>query len=258
MDEKHEGLMSQGAAGAVVDDEYRSEVVPFPPEAYPNIDHLVTEDATPLDNVFNERQQRLLVEPLYASWPGPGEGGPFLALSNVGLFAGTEQTTLVPDMLLRTGVRPSSDFSRKENRSYFIWVYRKPPNLVVEIVSDRYGGEAAHKMRSCAELGVSYYVIFDPFERLGEEVLRAFTLQHEEYVVQDPAWFPAVGLGLSLWDGSYQDVTARWLRWCDRKGGLVLTGRERAEHERQRAEAAEQAAERLRAKLRAAGLDPDT
>ena len=31
------------------------------PEDYPNVDHLITEDDTPLDNLFVAKQQRLLV-----------------------------------------------------------------------------------------------------------------------------------------------------------------------------------------------------
>jgi hypothetical protein len=51
---------------------------PVPPEVLdpadiaPNIDHIVTEDDAPVDNIFSEKQQRLLTESLYSSWPGPG------------------------------------------------------------------------------------------------------------------------------------------------------------------------------------------
>ena len=37
------------------------------PEDYPNVEHLITEDDTPLDNLFVAKQQRLLVESLYGS-----------------------------------------------------------------------------------------------------------------------------------------------------------------------------------------------
>ena len=59
---------------------------PLPEELHPNVDHLVTEDDTPADNIFSEKQQRLLTEPLYSSWAGPGQGRPFVAMANVGLF----------------------------------------------------------------------------------------------------------------------------------------------------------------------------
>ena len=49
----------------------------------PDLTHVVTEDDEPVDNLFSERQQRLLVDSLYASasWLQP-----FVAMSNVGLF----------------------------------------------------------------------------------------------------------------------------------------------------------------------------
>ena len=54
------------------------------PGVMPDIQHLVTEDDTPVDNMPSEKQQRLLTEPLYSSWAGPGAGRPFLAAANVG------------------------------------------------------------------------------------------------------------------------------------------------------------------------------
>jgi hypothetical protein len=70
-------------------------------------------------------------------------------------------------------------------------------------------------------------------------------------------WFEEVGLGVALWRGVYEGSEETWLRWCDRDGGLILTGEERAEAEHARAEAERERAERLAAKLRAAGIDPD-
>ncbi|HBB32029.1 MAG TPA: hypothetical protein DDZ80_10905 [Cyanobacteria bacterium UBA8803] len=49
-----------------------------------------------------------------------------------------------------------------------------------------------------------------------------------------------------------------WLRWWDREGNLLLTGEERAEQERQRAERAERENARLREQLRALGIQPET
>jgi len=52
------------------------------PADYPDVTHLITEDGTPVDNIYVERQYRLLTDPLYSSWSGPGEGRPFVALTN--------------------------------------------------------------------------------------------------------------------------------------------------------------------------------
>jgi hypothetical protein len=34
----------------------------------PSVNHVITEDDTPVDNFFSEKLQRLLTEVLYASW----------------------------------------------------------------------------------------------------------------------------------------------------------------------------------------------
>jgi Uma2 family endonuclease len=226
------------------------------PEDIPNPDVLVIEDGKPADNLFAEKQQRLLTEPLYSSWPGPGEGRTFLALANVGLFYAVREPPLAPDVMLSLDVRPGEDLSRKENRSYFLWVMGKPPDVVIEFVSDRRGGEATHKMRQYARIGVPYYVFFDPKERLGRGVVQAFGLREGKYEALNMSWLPAVGLGLTLWEGVYEEQSGRWLRWCDQQGAIIPTGRERAEQERQRAEQERQRAERLAAQLRALGVEP--
>ena len=56
-------------------------------EIMTDIQCLITEDDTPVDNLPSEKQQRLLTEPLYSAWAGPGEGRTFLAAANVGIFA---------------------------------------------------------------------------------------------------------------------------------------------------------------------------
>jgi hypothetical protein len=47
---------------------------------------------------------------------------------------------------------------------------------------------------------------------------------------------PEVGLGLTLWEGSFEGKHETWLRWCDQDGIVIPTGAERAEQEHQRAE----------------------
>src|SRR5579884_2440219 len=117
------------------------------PEDVPNLDDYVIEDGKPVESVFAEKQQRLLTATLYASWPGPGEGRPFQVLSNVGLFyASRERTTpLAPDVMLSLDVSPG-DLSERANRSYFVWERGKPPDVVIEIVSDRRGDEGTLKL----------------------------------------------------------------------------------------------------------------
>lgn len=226
----------------------------LPPEVIPNIDDLITDDGAPVDSIFVEMQQRLLTEALYSSWAGPGGGRPFLALANVGLFSLMKQPPLVPDVMLSLDVRVEDPLV-KENRSYFLWIIGKAPEVVIEIVSDRRGGEDSYKMREYARIGVLYYVIFDPEEHLGHGVLRAFQLQVGSYEPMRPAWLPVVGLGLTMWEGKYANTPANWLRWCDQQGRVIPTGAERAEEATRQAERERQRLERLLAQLRAQGVE---
>ncbi len=246
--------------------------------------HLVTEDDTPVDNRFSERQQHLLPAILHTSWP---QGKPFEALSNVGLFYSLhDEPPVVPDFMLSLGVEPRPVSAKKADRSYMVWVYGKPPDLVIEIVSNREGGELDRKLEIYAKVRVTYYVVYDPFLMLGDRELRAYRLVEGRYVeMLSAAWLPEIGLGVAVWEGPMWEVHDRWLRFIDADGKLLPMPDEsveqaKAEAERAKAEAeqakadAEQAkadaeqvrieadkaraeAERLRQKLARLGMDPE-
>lgn len=215
----------------------------------PDLAGIVTEDDRPVDNVFSEKQQRLLTEPLYTSWAGPGEGRSFLAMANVGLFHAVNQPPLVPDMMLSLDVAAPDEVWSQAHRSYFIWVYGKPPDVVVEIVSNAEGGEDDRKLALYARIGIPYYVILDPQRQLSGEVLRLFRLDGGAYRLADDGHLPQLGLRLGLWTGRYESLSGSWLRWSDATGALILTGAERAL-------AAEALAADLAARLSALGVDP--
>lgn len=210
------------------------------------IDQLVTEDEQPVDNLPSAKQQRLLVESLYSSWAGPVGGGPFLADANIGVFATAKTPPLVPDMFLSLKVQVAKDWWQKRHRSYLVWEFLKPPEVVIEIVSNRKGEEDGRKLQDYAKLGSRYYIIFDPTEQLKEGVLRVYELRHHAYVKLSTRWLSAVGLGVTLWTGTYEEKEEVWLRWCDPEGNLILTGAERATQEYRRAERERQRAEQER------------
>jgi len=215
----------------------------------PDISHLITENDEPVDNLFSETQQRLLTEPLYSSWT-PDEDRTFLAAANVGVFYLARNPGVVPDFLLSLDVAtPDGDWSQ-EPRSYFLWEHGKPPDLVVEIVSKTVRGEDTEKKAIYARMRVGYYIIFDPNDYLMPETLTVYRWDDFRYEAQAAAQFPALGLGLTLWEGEYEGKRDRWLRWTDAEGKLIPTGKERAEQEHQRAE-------RLAEMLRQLGQNPD-
>ncbi|NJL56646.1 Uma2 family endonuclease [bacterium] len=220
----------------------------------PDISHIVTEDDTPVDNFQSAKQQRLLVEPLYASW---SPGVPFIADSNIGLFYSLKQDPLVPDAFLSLNLQMPTDWSQKQNRSYFVWELGKVPEVCIEIVSNRKGNELDSKKDDYARIGIAYYVVFDPLQQLQREdelngeLLKIWALTAGQYVeMPEPFWLQTVGLGLMVWQGEFEEQASIWLRWCNRDGQVIPTGAEGRDAERLRAE-------RLAERLRAMGVNPD-
>jgi Uma2 family endonuclease len=207
-----------------------------------DISHLTIEDDTPVDNFQSEKQQRLLVEPLYSSKALPV---PFLAAANVGLFYKLNGDPIVPDSMLSLGVQCAEDFFQKRNRSYFVWEFGKVPEVCIEIVLNQEGdelilsrksrqkGRTTTKKEIYAQIGVRYYVVFDPLERTqGQDemdgaLLRVWSISADGYTELTPpqgirgvgelVWLNGAGIGLMLWEGQFEEDVARlWLRWCDR------------------------------------------
>jgi hypothetical protein len=248
-----------------------------------DISHLVIEDDTPVDNFQSAQQQRLLIDPLYAAKPIPL---PFIAEADVGVFYKLKGEPIVPDVLLSLGVKRAEDLSQRENRTYFVWQFGKVPDVCVEIVSNQEGDELSLSQKSqrkgktlskqdiYAQIRVPYYVVFDPLQRIqGEQdmqgaLLRVWTISPSGYAELTPpqgivrtgesVWLEGIELGLTLWEGPFEEETPRlWLRWCNQEGQVFLTGAEGQEAERQRAEAEHQRAERLAEKLRELGINPE-
>ena len=164
-------------------------------------------------------------------------------MSNVGLFFAVRRPPLVPDVLLSLDVELPADLHPKRHRSYFVWEYGKVPDVVIEVVSNREGGEDSEKLAAYARIAVRYYVIFDPDRLLGSEVLRAYRLDGPGFRrMEGPVWFPDIGLGLRLLAGPLRGPRQH-LAPLGRRGGCAIpTGHERAE--------------RLAEQLRQLGVEP--
>lgn len=131
--------------------------------------------------------------------------------------------------------------------------------------------QLGRKRKDYARAGVSYYAVYDrtagvasPLRQLRElqgSPLALFQRRGGEFVPFESTWLEdkglrpanAIGLGLTLWQGSFEGVNTEWLRWCDREGQVLPTGEEKAALEQQRAEAERQRAEALLELLRSHG-----
>jgi len=220
---------------------------------HPDVNQLITEDDTPVDNIASEKQQRLLVGSLYSSL----KNREFIAASNVGVFYTFGKPAIVPDVFVSFGVSVPDNWWEKANRSYLIWKFGKPPEVVIEIVSNKVGGELKKKLNIYAAMRTHYYIIYDPAQHLGNRTLYVYELLGNNYVELQTTWLKLVDLGVTLWSGEFEQKQDIWLRWCNQEGDLYLTGDEYAQKAEQKAQKAEQRSQLLAERLRALGIDPE-
>jgi len=80
-------------------------------------------------------------------------------------------------------------------------------------------------------LRVPHYIVYNRYSQR----LRYFKLnggQYEEQALNSTnplIWLADLEIGLGIWQGEFEDVTAGWLRWCSGQGEWLLTDTEQAE-----------------------------
>jgi Uma2 family endonuclease len=164
-----------------------------------------------------------------------------------------------PDWFMALGISPAR-LQQDLRWSYVIWQELSPPFLVVELLSPgteaedlgqtiRHIGQPPRKWEVYEQfLKIPYYVVYDRYENR----FRAFHLHQDRYqALQLPKsrlWLGELGLGLGIWEGSYQDISGLWLRWYDANEQWVPTEAESLTQERARAEQERARAEQERAR----------
>ena len=230
------------------------------PRYLPTADELPNSDDTPVDNELQEIIPNLLKSILRMLWKGRMDW--FFGI-DMGIYTHPEQPPIVPDGFLSLNVERS--FDENLRLSYLLWEEEILPILVLEVVSAKPGGEYTTKLDKYAELGVLYYVIYNP-KRRRKAKLEIHKLIQGNYELQNanPLWMPEIGLGIGSERAEYDDLTREWLYWYDENDNRYPTPYEQIELERQRANDADrlieqerQRADRLAAKLRDLGIDPD-
>ena len=98
-----------------------------------------------------------------------------------------------------------------------------------------------------------------------------FRLEGGRYAeVSRSDWLPEIGLGLTIWEGTFDDKFDKWLRFVRQDGSLLQTGDEMTQLARHEVEIAKQEVEiakreaelvlkqkaELERKLRELGLEP--
>lgn len=181
-----------------------------------------------------------------------------MSVPNVGIYHTDGQPAIVPDVFLSLDVQVPEKWWEKQNRCYMVWRFGKPPEVVLEIVSNKEGDELGKKLQIYEHMQASYYIVYDPNQQLGEKVLRVYELRGTRYFETSEIWLEQVGLGITLWEGKFEGKQDHWLCWCYQDGNVLSTGDERAFQSEQRASQAEQPNQLPAERLRAMGIDPDT
>jgi Uma2 family endonuclease len=208
-------------------------------------ENVITEDDTPVDNIFSEKQLRLSIDSLQNAvidWTDRD----FMACTNVAIYNEGEKTPIVPDMFLAMDVKQPSTWFEKKDKCYFVKLMQKVPDLVLEIVSNKIGEEEGTKKAKYASMGVKYYIVQDPYLYLSDEALKLYVLNEDgqyERSTEEYFYMPEVNLGMQLWKGLFEGAEAQWKRWCNKEGTLLLTGKERSDKEFERAESESKRAE---------------
>jgi Uma2 family endonuclease len=245
------------------------------PRYLPTADELPNSDDTPVDNELQELIPSLLKSILRMLWKGRMDW--FFGI-DMGIYTDPDRPPIVPDGFLSLNVERS--FDEDLRLSYLLWEEEVMPIFVLEVVSSKPGGEYTTKLLEYAQMGVLYYIIYNP-KRRRKARLEIYKLANGRvYELQNanPLWMPEIGLGIGSERASYDDLTREWLYWYDENDKRYPTPyeqielanraieqeRQRAdnadraiEHERQQTEQERQRAERLAAQLRALGVEPE-
>jgi Uma2 family endonuclease len=166
-----------------------------------------------------------------------------------------------PDWFVAVGV-PRLYGERDMRMSFVVWDEGVSPAVIVELLSEgtdkedlglteSQPGKAPTKWHVYEQiLKVPNYLVYDRYN----EILRAYRLTQGEYqaidINDERIWMPELNAGLSLWQGEYQGITRKWLRWVDKRGDWIPTPEENWVK-------AETKAARLAQRLRELGIDPD-
>lgn len=222
-------------------------------QCLPSSAELPDSDDTPVDNELQNLIPNLLASTLALNWATREDW--FFGV-DMGIYFAPKEPAIVPDGFLSLGVERFA--CGEEGRlSYVLWEENNvAPQFALEVVSKTYGGEYEAKKERYINLGIRYYAVYFPNQsrrrRRDRDPLEVYELISGAYqrLPGEPVWLPDVGLGLGRARGIHQGWEREWLYWYDESGNRLPTSEDRAKQ-------AEEKADRLAAKLRELGIDPD-
>ncbi|MDJ0598319.1 MAG: Uma2 family endonuclease [Crocosphaera sp.] len=247
---------------------YQTDALNDPKKVLPTMYDLPSEDPEEpgLPDEFHDFQPHLLRKTFHpANYPSDEV---FIA-TDMNLYYDVRHTGWYkrPDWFAVVGV--DRLYEQQDMRlSYVVWQEGLNPFVVVELLSPGTEKEDLGQTLRKAEnpptkwevyeriLRVPYYIVFDRYINQ----LRAFQLTGSHYteleLIEPRIWMEDIGLGLGLWQGSYEGIERLWLRWYDSDKNWISTPEEIAEQERLKAEQERLRADKLAQKLIDMGVDP--
>jgi Uma2 family endonuclease len=205
-----------------------------------------------------------------------------------------ERGAEAPDWFYVSNVAPSLDGTYR--RSYVMWKELVIPTIAIEFVSGD-GSEERDATAATGDskagfwvyeqaIQIPFYAIYEAdkaavevYELVNDKYQRVAANQRGHYSIAP------MGVELGIWQGEYLNQDFPWLRWWDDAGNLLLAGDElarqeslradeafqqvekekqrtaqafrQAAEEKQRADSLETMRDRLAAKLREMGIDPE-
>jgi Uma2 family endonuclease len=226
----------------------------------PSTQELPCSDDTPVDNEDQNLLPNILLFLLKSIWAERMDWYFGVDMAVYHTTGGEPAVPVVPDAFLSIGVKRRK--GGKSRLSYAVWEEAGVvPILALEMVSQTIRGEYDEKMSLYAQLGVLYYVIYNP-ELWGQkrqqkhQVFEVYKLVKGQYRLQqgEPCWMPEIGLGIGRTRVMSDNELQEQLAWFDEKGDRYLTSEERANLEQQRADLERQRADLERqARLDAVG-----
>ena len=193
----------------------------------PTEDDLPDTDNQPVDNELQLLVPFFLQAILLLAW---AERQDWFMGINLGLYPAPRQPAIGPDAFLALGVERVRQGS-KLRKSYVVWQEGVMPQWVLEVVSQKPGGEYERdrdrqngqgKLFQYARMGVQYYTIYNPnhWRRDERDPFEVYQLVNGVYVRQpgNPVWMPALGLGIGTGQGTHNGYTRQWLYWYDQQG----------------------------------------
>jgi Uma2 family endonuclease len=213
----------------------------------PTSEELPCSDDTPVDNENQNTIPNWLLAILEEIW---GQRQDWFFGVDMGIYDREAQQkrapAVVPDGFLSVGVQRH----KREGKGRLSYVIQEEteivPILALEFVSKTYGQEYGKKMADYAQLGVKYYVIYNPeySRRDKHEPFEVYKLVRGEYQLQkgEPFWIPEIELGIGRVQGKLGGIIREWLAWYDEAGTpyllpqeLIRRLEEQVEQESQRA-----------------------